>query len=232
MGKMAWPTDSHGRAGTIIAKEPGRQGEEYMFAIYNETGRTFRSTLEELYRVENVRAASRTRTPVERQPEERSVSYSTSEALKAYRTAIQAKQEEPIFHAYQVMKKPVTTVFAEQPAVECFQLMRDKRFRQLPVLSRQGLVAGMLTLEKILEKVVVEGGAIRQPFSALAGELMEQPVYTADPLSDIRRVAKLMYDRDVNCLPVTNEVDLLMGVVTRTDIVYAVSTLPGLALWA
>lgn len=203
-----------------------------MFAIYNETGRTFRSTLEELYRVENVRAANRTRTPVEQQPEERNVSYSTSEALKAYRNAIQARQEEPIYHAYQVMKKPVTAVLAEQPVVECFQLMREKRFRQLPVFSRQGLVAGMLTLEKILEKVVVEDGAIRQPFSALAGELMAQPVYTADPLSDIRRVAKLMYDRDINCLPVTNEADLLVGIVTRTDIVYAVSILPGLTLWA
>ena len=35
-----------------------------------------------------------------------------------------------------------------------------------------------------------------------------------------------MYDHDLNCVPITNEADMFVGIITRTDLIYAVSTFP------
>jgi CBS domain-containing protein len=41
-----------------------------------------------------------------------------------------------------------------------------------------------------------------------------------------------MYECELNCIPVTNAADVIIGIITRTDIVYAVSTYPAITLWA
>ena len=85
---------------------------------------------------------------------------------------------------------------------------------------------------KILEKLIIEDNAIREAKAASVWELMDYPIITADPLSDIRRVAKIMYDHDLNCIPMTNESDMSVGLITRTDLVYAIFNFPGSILRA
>lgn len=74
--------------------------------------------------------------------------------------------------------------------------------------------------------------AIREAKTASVRDLMNHPIIIADPLADIRRVAKIMFDHDLNCIPITNEVDMIVGIITSTDLVFAVSTFPGLTLRA
>lgn len=206
-----------------------------MFAVYTEQGRTFRSTLEELYRVKGIKQAKGLRPMAQGVGDEKepaSQSYYTKEAIKAYKEVIQAKHEEVIYHAYQIMKRPVITALDSAAIADCYRLLVERRIRQLPIINGQNSPVGLISKERILEKLIVEDNIIKEGNAFSAREIMDYPMITADPLADIRRVAKIMFDHDLNCIPITNEVDMLVGIITRTDIIYAVSTFPGLTLRA
>jgi CBS domain-containing protein len=206
-----------------------------MFAVYNEQGRTFRSSLEDLYLVKGIKQIKGLKplTPsISDEKEPGSQSYSTKEAIRAYKEMIKTKQEEIIYHAYQIMKRPVVTVLDTSPIIDCYRLLEEKRIRQLPVMNALNSPVGLIGKEKILEKLIIEDNVIQEAKAASVRELMDYPMITADPLSDIRRVAKIMYDYDQNCIPITNEADMFVGIITRTDLIFAVSNFPGLTLRA
>jgi acetoin utilization protein AcuB len=206
-----------------------------MFAVYTEQGRTFRSTLEELYRVKGIKPAKGLRPLAQGGGDEKepaSQSYYTKEAIKAYKEVIQAKHEEVIYHAYQIMKRPVITALDTASITDCYRLLIDKRIRQLPIMNGENSPVGLISKEKILEKLIIEDNIIKEVKAFSAREIMDFPMITADPLADIRRVAKIMFDHDLNCIPITNEADMFVGIITRTDLIHAVSIFPGLSLRA
>ena len=55
---------------------------------------------------------------------------------------------------------------------------------------------------------------------------------TADPITDIRRVAKVMIDFKLHAVPIVEENDILIGIVSKTDIIKAVSHIPQFQLWS
>ena len=57
-------------------------------------------------------------------------------------------------------------------------------------------------------------------------------IITAEPISDIRRVAKVMIDFKLDAIPIVDEEGILLGIVSKTDILKAVSFLPKLQLWS
>ena len=62
-------------------------------------------------------------------------------------------------------------------------------------------------------------------------DIAKEDVITSDPISDIRRVAKVMVDFNLNAMPIVSQEDKIVGIVSRTDILKAVSTIPPLRLW-
>ena len=64
-------------------------------------------------------------------------------------------------------------------------------------------------------------------------DIATKSIITTDPVSDVRRVAKVMDDFNLNALPVVNENDVLVGIVSKNDIIKAVSSsLNHLQMWA
>ena len=57
-------------------------------------------------------------------------------------------------------------------------------------------------------------------------------VITANPISDIRRVAKVMIDLKLDAIPIVDENDILHGIVSKTDIIKAISHIPHFQLWS
>ena len=55
---------------------------------------------------------------------------------------------------------------------------------------------------------------------------------TADPITDIRRVAKVMIDFKLHAVPIVSEDGTLVGIISKTDIIKAVSNIPHLQLWS
>ncbi len=203
-----------------------------MFAIYDEQGRIFRNTLEELYRVPAIQRREPARSIDGDEGKESFRNYLTGEAIHAYRKVISARSDEPIHHAYQVMKRPVTTVYADTPVGECYALLEAKNIRQLPVVSPEERPLGLFSLERLFDKLVKEGGSLQDLEGLPVRQLVTLPLLTADPLADIRRIARVMYDRRLNCIPITNEADMFVGIVSRTDLIFALANTPTMAIRA
>jgi len=61
---------------------------------------------------------------------------------------------------------------------------------------------------------------------------MVTPVVCADPVTDIRRIAHVLIETGLTALPVVNESQKLLGMVSRGDILRAAVADPPLSLWA
>ena len=60
---------------------------------------------------------------------------------------------------------------------------------------------------------------------------MTTPVVAAAPVTDIRRIAAVMLEHEVDGVPVIAEAGRIMGFVSRGDILRAVVNDPPLSLW-
>jgi CBS domain-containing protein len=60
---------------------------------------------------------------------------------------------------------------------------------------------------------------LRRILAITAGQLMTKPALTVDLSATVQDVATLMYERHVNPVPVVDDQDELVGIVSRSDIV-------------
>jgi acetoin utilization protein AcuB len=60
---------------------------------------------------------------------------------------------------------------------------------------------------------------------------MTAEVINADPVTDVRRIARVMLSYHLSAIPVVDEQDALIGLVSRIDILRAVTSEPPLSLW-
>ncbi len=219
-----------------------------MFSIYGVTGRTFRGTLESLTPLAGA-AAIRHARGIAREGEElgpemfilenmrRQAPVDETgqyrEATEAYRRMLQHPTErEPIQHVYQVMSRDVQTLALNTPVEAAWRFLAAHKFGQAPVVSGASGLVGLVAVSDLLKVLNVDGQEVRDIRATTVAEVMTSPVVTSDPISDIRRVARVLLDYDLPGLPVVGEQDELVGIVTRGDILRRVINEPPLSLWA
>jgi len=56
-------------------------------------------------------------------------------------------------------------------------------------------------------------------------------VVCADPVTDIRRIARVLLDTGLSAVPIAGEAKELLGIVSRGDILRATLADPPLSLW-
>lgn len=214
-----------------------------MFAIYNVEGRRFRDTLEKLHKVRESQASAKTplwsslteeearHIPVSTNAENKTTPLS-SKAVQAYREMRHLNQREPIYHAYQLMSYPVSTTTIEMDIVEAQRYFRAHKHQQMPVMSAQRRIVGMLSLVDLLRFIVIDDGQLHYVDGKRVADAMSREVITTDPVSDIRRVAQVMLEYHLNAVPIVDGQDTLIGIVSRSDILRAVMNDPPLTMWS
>ena len=205
-----------------------------MFAIYDITGCSFRDTLENLRKVHKVQAAQRPSLrldgreiaddPTTNQP---MANYSA----QAYRDKLQISEREAIIHAHQIMSFPVATMQMSLDIESAWDRFRTQRHHQLPVLDISQRIVGMLTERNFLRFMIDNKDLINSENGETVADAMSAPVIAADPITDVRRVAKVMLDYRQSAVPITNDQDDLIGLVSRSDILQAAASDPPLSLW-
>ena len=214
-----------------------------MFAIYDIQGRSFRDTLENLRKVREARASTRIRSrPGASEPVPRLIPNSSrgqtgkppvsSKAIEAYREIRHLNQREPVYHAYQLMSYPVSTVSMEMGIIDAQRHFQQQGFRQMPVMSAEHRIVGMLSVEELLQFIINDDGKMQHAGGKGVADAMSPGVITADPVSDIRRVAQVMLEYHLNSVPIADDQDKLIGIVTRSDILRAVMNDPPLTMWS
>jgi len=127
---------------------------------------------------------------------------------------------------------PITTT-ADAPLKEAARIMVREKISGLPVMEGNKLV-GIVTEGdflrqeanrdqpyrlSLLEALFGDGAA--EPAVETVGEVMTEPVITITPDATISEAARVMSHRKVKRLPVVDDEDNLIGVISRADVVNA-----------
>ncbi|MEW5789562.1 MAG: CBS domain-containing protein [Pseudomonadota bacterium] len=215
-----------------------------MFSLYGLAGQNFRGTLEELGSLAGVSGARHSRgiaregeeplptfvARVEGRPAAGHGGYEA--AAQAYREMLQLEQERgPIYHAYQLMTREVLALEVDQPAAAAWRTLLARGVRQAPVLDAGHHLVGLVVERDLLTTFNLERREARTPLRHHVADVMISPVICADPVTDIRRIARAMLEFHLPGVPVVNETRALVGFVSRGDILRAVILDPPLSLW-
>ena len=107
----------------------------------------------------------------------------------------------------------------------------DHGIHQAPVLDTNERLVGIVSERDLLTSLNVEADAVRDVMARQVRDVMSTPVVAAAPLTDIRRIARVMLEREVSGVPIINDGGLLLGFISRSDILRAVVTDPPLSVW-
>lgn len=122
------------------------------------------------------------------------------------------------------MTAPAVTVKSDLPFQEALRLMREQHFRRLPVVDDKGKLIGIVSERDLLY-------ASPSPATSLSmwevnyllskikvNRLMSTSVITARPDDTIEDTAHLMIENKIGGLPVIDDKNHPIGVITETDI--------------
>ena len=214
-----------------------------MFSIYGLSGPVFHGTLETLGRIPQVtrRVALR---PVRRVEADSGAALDTvastpihasapgEQAISAYQEMLQIDQERgPLYHAHQIMQHEVITLLTDDDVELAWHRLIDHGIHQAPVLDTANRLVGIVSERDLLTVFNVEHGRVRDALSRKVSDVMNTPVVSADPVTDIRRIAEVMLTRGVDGVPIVNNRDALVGFISRSDVLRAVIAEPPLSLW-
>ena len=131
------------------------------------------------------------------------------------------------------MTTPALTVTPEASFQDALKLMRDHKFRRIPVVDHDGKLVGIVSERDLLH-------ASPSPATSLSvwevnyllwklkvGDIMTHHVITISPEAPIEDAANLMVTRKIGGLPVVNNAHEVIGVITETDIFKAFAELMG-----
>ena len=128
-----------------------------------------------------------------------------------------------------VMTTPVVAVRENASFKEIVSRMRDSRVSAFPVVDREGKVIGVVSEADMLNKEADEASPgtfasmlrfrdHEKAAGVTAADLMTSPAATIGPDEAVVDAARLMRDRRIKRLPVTNATGHLIGVISRADV--------------
>jgi len=122
------------------------------------------------------------------------------------------------------MTSPAVSVTPETPFQDALKLMRDKKFRRLPVVDATGKVVGIVSERDMLH-------ASPSPATSLSvwevnyllwklkvSDIMTHNVVTINQDVPVEDAANIMVSRKIGGLPVVDDKGVITGVITETDI--------------
>ena len=225
-----------------------------MFTVYGVSGRVFRGSIEQLRQVGGVKALTRTKAigavahdghdPQSAFPSGAKDVPASAPSDEVHRSALAAytqtqqtdSRRTPPSQVKDLMSSAVLTVPDTATVQQAWQTLAEMGFGQAPVINEQGMLVGLLSLAELLqsERLPTPQGdtlAWRTLMAQSVSDTMRTPVPSAAPDTDIRRVASILLDTGLAGLAVVDENDLVIGFISRSDILRAIVTEPPLDLW-
>jgi CBS domain-containing protein len=129
---------------------------------------------------------------------------------------------DPIF-ARDLMTRNLLTIGPEDVLVHLEEQMQAFRFRHLPVVENDRLV-GLISHADLLRASSTFLSDKSRERDALihqlpASRIMQRDLLTVRPSATLMEVAALMWSTRVGCVPVTEQNDRLVGIITEADFI-------------
>jgi acetoin utilization protein AcuB len=216
-----------------------------MFSVYGVTGRVYSGSYEGISRVNPMRRAQQGRSVEEDGAElgadiipsqfpARVLPPTTAEqrAINAYRSSLPSEFERgPLFHARQIMQTKVISVNVDDTVAAAWELMRDSGIHQAPVFNNAAKLIGVVSERDLLTSLNLSQDAPTQVLDRRVSDVMRSPVVASAPLTDIRRIARVMLEYEIDGVPILDESERLVGFISRSDMLRVLMKDPPLSLW-
>jgi acetoin utilization protein AcuB len=131
------------------------------------------------------------------------------------------------------MSKEVITVDAEESMQNAIYVLQEKNIKILPVIEN-GNIVGVIT-DRDLKKASPSDATTLDMHELLfliskikVRDLMKKPVYTVRSDHTVEEAAALLLEKKISGLPVVDENNRLVGIITRSDIFRVLISLSGL----
>lgn len=139
----------------------------------------------------------------------------------------------------EVMTSDVITVNVDDSVEKCAKLLQEHNISGLPVTDSSGKVVGMVTEGDLIRRasrikvpgyLEILGGLIylgspkkfvdelQRAMSLEAGQLMSRSIVAVKPDDTLEKAATLMVEKNISRLPVIDEKEKLVGILSRRDI--------------
>lgn len=212
-----------------------------MFAVYNNGSVSVRSSADNLYEVKNTDAPSKIYlkpdddTHFEQlmtsQKEEKGSNPNQRE-INAYKKMANIDTTDVVYHVRDIMTVDTISININQTVINAYETLKEYKVSNIPIVNDEKRIMGLINKKLILNLIIEDLENTQAILNRKLSDLYLPEVITTDPISDIRRVAKVMLDFRLDAVPVVNENHILVGVVSKTDIIKAVSHIPKLQLWS
>lgn len=227
-----------------------------MFSVYGKFGKLFSGSLEELRRVgpnaalQGVRGV---RAVGQEGQDHRGIDSATDSsgqpaphlppdavhrsAVAAYvQTSHPPTARHALVEVDAIMSHSVVTVPDRFTVEQAWAALGQHNIGQAPVVNAQGVLVGLFTRGELLRanrlpKADSHPLVWRAFMARSVSEVMWSPVASVALGTDIRRVARVLLDTGLPGLPVVDGEGLVIGFVSRSDILQAVVAEPPLDLW-
>lgn len=208
-----------------------------MFTIYNNGSVGFRSTADNLYNLKHIDESSESRFKpddgfIQDLSNNKNGSQKNNEALNAYKKMANIDTLEPVYQVKDIMSKELIYIDTKYTIQEAYDLLNEHEINQIPIISFGKKIMGLINKKTILTLLMEDLENSQEILNRKLEDIFLPEIITTDPISDIRRVAKVMIDFKLDAIPVVNEEDIVLGIVSKTDILKAVSHLPKFQLWS
>ena len=212
-----------------------------MFAIYKNGSVGFRSTADNLYNLKNIDELSESRLKpdegfiqllADENKEDKNQKRNKDYAINLYKKMANIDTSELVYHVKDIMTKDCIYIDIQSTINDAYISLNKLDIDQIPVVSFGKKIIGMISKKMILDLLMDDIENSKYILNKKIDDIKLLEIITADPISDIRRVAKVMVDFKLDAIAIVEENDILVGIVSKTDIIKAISHLPSLQLWS
>ncbi len=208
-----------------------------MFAVYNNGSVGFRSTVDNLYSLKSLDAPNSVRlkpdddTLFQDYTSGKKKDENKEKALNTYKKIANLDTTEKVYHVSEIMTKDCITLTNEFTIEEAYYTLKDNSLNQIPIITNAKKILGMINKKTILNLIIEDIDNAKEILDRKIDDIYLPELITTDPITDIRRVAKVMLDFKLDAIPVVDSEHYLLGIVSKTDIIKAVATIPKFELW-
>ncbi len=165
-----------------------------------------------------------------------------SVAAEAPCSVLLVRPPQAVLHVAEVMTRAVSTVRPDTPLAEVVDLLLRRDVKAVPVVDAREQVVGIITGGDLLRrgdlrlrlglKQGLETDILREHLQVLtrsrltARDVMTRPVRVVSPETDLAAVVDLMARHRVKRLPVVDQRNALVGIVSRADVLRAIAAAP------
>ena len=137
--------------------------------------------------------------------------------------------------ARDIMSSPVITLPFNASLAQAWELVKDKRFRHIPIQSGNGALVGILS-DRDLSRGTVESALVGIKGSAYLAKVtienyVSHPVLVADPEATLLALARVLLEERIGAIPVVSLKKELVGLITRSDILRVIVSHPNFENW-